>query len=309
MARLFFDKPKGIILINGIKCASDHAKVDKNFCMEYFPFDNDYRPVSYACENKIRSSREICFVKHGKDYIVKFCPVKKPVCEDEETYIQHIVDCPDRQSHCLSCRRKEGDKIVVETENEIHFINIPTRVASCNFKSAAIKDGQLLTIFAGLENGKTYVCVLHYLDDYTPLLSLCCDEVSCEEDGLIVCDYLDDTMARKCVRKLCFCQDGFAEISRHFEYACNHVYKDELIPYVFLESLNCRDEDCMRNCLSYSMKDFDHKAFFGEFIEICDCLQYEPFVVTLIYSGEDGFYTRTYKFCVNNGKITKVNLL
>ena len=116
-------------------------------------------------------------------------------------------------------------------------------------------------------------------------------------------------MARKCVRKISFCCDGFAEISRHFEYAQYHRYADELIPYVFLESLNCGDEDCARGCVSYTLKDFDCHTFFGDFIEICDCLEYRPYVVTLIYSSEEGFYTRTYKFAVSNGKIIKVNLL
>lgn len=309
MARLFFDKPKGIILIDGIRCNGDRAKVGENFCMQYIPFDNSYRPVTYACNNKISSTNELCFIKHGKDYIVKFCPVKKPIGVDEQTYIQHFVDCPNSRSHCISCKCKEGHKIVVETENEIYYIDVPTKVINCDFKIASISEGQLLAIFAELDSGKTYVGILHYLDDYTPLLSLICDEIYCEEDGLIVYDRLDDTMARKCVRKICFCQDGFVEISRHFEYACNHVYVDELIPYVFLESLNCRDDDCAQRCVAYSMKGFDFKAFFGDFIEICDCLEYTPFVVTLVYSGEGGFFTRTYKFTVTGGKITKVNLL
>ena len=309
MARLFFDKPKGIILIDGVRCNGDRAKVGEKFCLQYIPFDSSFRPITYACDNKVHSTRELCFIKHGKDYIVKFCPAKKPICEDEETYIQHFVDCHDRRSHCLSCKCKEGHKIVIETENEIYFANVPTRIVSCDFKIAPISEGQLLTVFAQLDNGKTYVCILHYLDDYSPLLSLICDEIYCDEDGLIVCDNLDDTMARKCVRKICFCQEGFVEISRHFEYACNHIYVDELVPYVFLESLNCHDDDCLRGCVAYSMKDFDFKSFFGDFIEICDCMEYVPFVVTLVYSGEDGFYTRTYKFCVSGGKITKVNLL
>ncbi len=309
MAKLFFDKPKGIILINGKKCDSNRAEVGKIFCIEYIPYDPSFNRISYACENKIRSVKELCFIKHGKDYIVKFCPTKKPICEDEETYLQLYSECRDYPLHCLSCKCKDNHKIVVETESEIHYISVPSRVDSCSFKSAPLEKGQLLSVFAKLGNGKTFVCALHYLDDYTPLLSLYCDEVYCEEDGITVCDYLDDTMARKCVRKISFCCDGFAEISRHFEYAQYHRYADELIPYVFLESLNCGDEDCARGCVSYTLKDFDCHTFFGDFIEICDCLEYRPYVVTLIYSSEEGFYTRTYKFAVSNGKIIKVNLL
>ncbi|MDE7215939.1 MAG: hypothetical protein K2O08_03935 [Clostridia bacterium] len=309
MARLFFDKPKGIILTNGVKCDSNSIEVGKNFCLQYIPFDPSLREISFACENKIISNKDFCFIKHGKDYIVKFCPDKKPICDEEETYIQHFAHCNNYPSHCLSCKCKEGHRIVVETENEIHFISAPCRVENCSFKTAPLEKGQLLTVFARLDNGKTYVCALHYLDDYTPLLSLYCDEVYCEEDGLTVCDYMDDTMARKCVRKISFCSDGFAEISRHFEYGCNHCYTDELIPYVFLESLNCGDDECARGCVSYNLKDFDFHTFFGEFIEICDCLEYKPYVVTLVYSSENVFYTRSYKFGVSGGKIVKVNLL
>ena len=93
MAKLFFDKPKGIILINGKKCDSNRAEVGKIFCIEYIPYDPSFNRISYACENKIRSVKELCFIKHGKDYIVKFCPTKKPICEDEETYLQLYSEC------------------------------------------------------------------------------------------------------------------------------------------------------------------------------------------------------------------------
>ena len=309
MARLYFDKPKGIILIDGVKCDSKFARTSGAFCLQYFPFDNALNSIFYACDGRILNTTEVCFIKHGKDYIVKFCPIKKPIREDEETYLQIISSPTEGKSHCLSCVCSQRHKIVVETESEIFYINIPAKATSCDFKCANLHEGQLLTIFAKLENGKTFVCALHYLDDYTPLLSLSCDEVYCEEDGLRICDRLDDTMARTCVRKISFVEDGFTEISRHFEYACDHIYNDELIPYVFLESLNCRDEECIQNLVSYSMKDIDFRTYFGDFIEICDCLDYSPYVVTLVYSGEEGFYTRTYKFCVTNKKITKVNLL
>lgn len=307
--KLFFDKPKGIILIDGAKCNGEYATVGKCFCIEYLPFDYSLKPIFYACAGKIESVRELCFIRHGKDHIVKFCPTKKPISSDEELYLQHIVDCQGKQSHCLSCKCKEGHKIVVETENEIHYLDVASRVKTCDLKVAPLSNGQLLSIFAKLENGKTYVCFLHYLDDYTPLLSLYCDEISCSDDCLCVLDDLCDTLARRCVRRIAFCDDSFVELSRHFEYSCQHAYVDELIPYVFLESLNCGDADCIQNCLSYSMKDFDCKTFFGDFIEICDCLKYTPYEVTLVYSSKEGFYTRTYKFRVSGGKITKVDLL
>ncbi|MDE6188959.1 MAG: hypothetical protein K2G37_01565 [Clostridia bacterium] len=307
--KLFFDKPKGIILINGNKCNESYAVVDKRFFIAYVPFDYSLEPIFYASDGKICGVNELCFIKHGKDFIVKFCPAKKPVSLNEDLYFQKIVDCQGGASHCLSCKCKESHRIVVETQNEIHFLDVICKVVDCDFKVAPISNGQLLSVVARLENGKTFVTLLHYLDDYTPLLTLYCDEFSCADDCITVCDSLDDTLARKCVRRIAFCEDSFVEQSRHFEYSCRHNYVDELIPYVFLESLNCGDRDCMQNCLSYNMKDFDFKGFFGDFIEICDCLKYKPYEITLIYSERGGFYTKSFRFFVAGGKITKINLI
>ncbi len=309
MAKLFFDRPEGIILIDGKKHCGAFAKVDGAFCIEYFPFSPYFFPVSYACDGRPSCGGDICFIRHGKDYIVRFFPDRKPISRDEEIYFEEIADCGELTSHRITCRCKDRHRIVVETAEEIYTLEAECRVTSCSFKSAPIGSGQLLSIFAKLENGKSYIAVLHYCGDYTLLLSLSCDAFECCEDGIIVYDCLCDTLDRKCVRKLAFCDDCFAETERHFEYGCRRIYPDELIPYVFLEALGCRDIDCAEDCLSYGMRDTAHNGFFGDFIGICDCLEYRPYVVSLIYSDCEGFYTKTYKFTANGGKISKVNLL
>ena len=304
--KFYFDKPKGIILIDGVKCDGKYAVVDKRFCLTYVPFDCALKPIFYACDGKVKVCDELCFIKYGRDFIVKFCPAKKPLSFDEETYFQKIVDCQGGTSHCLSCRRKECHKIVVETQNEIIYHDVACKVVDCNFKIAKITVGQLLHICAKLENGKTFVSVMHYLDDYTPLLTLCCDEYSCSDDCIELCDYLDDSLARKCVRRIAFSGNSFCEVSRHFEYACRRNYVDELIPYVFLESLSCGDSDVANSCLSYDLREFDCKGFFGDFIEICDCLKYKPYELTLFYCEKGEFIAKSFKFFVAGGKITKI---
>ena len=78
------------------------------------------------------------------------------------------------------------------------------------------------------------------------------------------------------------------------------------MPYIFVESIRYGDDDCALNCLCPTLRGLDAKELLGDFIGICDCLDYKPFEICLLYSGEEGLYTKTYAFCVEAGKIQKV---
>lgn len=306
MTKLHFDNPQGVILIDGVKCDTNIARADESFCLQYIPYDDNYLPIICAVNSKGKLRDDVLFIRHGKDYIVRFCPKKKCQNTQSEVYIQKVLEPNSGVSHCLTCHKDDSFKINVETQEEFICLNTPCKVCDVKFSCIPISSGQLLSIFAKLENGKTYVGILHYKDDYTLLLDICCDEAQVEEDGLRVCDYLRDTFNRKCVRKLSFCGECFVEQCRHFENRCNHYYIDEVAPYAFVESVYYGDEDCARERLCNTLYDCNLKSIFGNFVGICDCLDYVPFEITLLYSDCDGLYTKTFKFEVYNGKIQRV---
>lgn len=306
MTRLHFDNPQGVILIDGVKCNSNSAYADGNFCLHYVPYNDDYLPIICAVDGNCKLRDDMIFIRHGKDYIVRFCPKKRQQCIQSEVYLQKILEPNSGMAHCLTCHKDDTFKLSVETQNELITLNTSCKVRDVKFGCIPISNGQLLSVFAKLENGKTHVAILHYQDDYTLLLDICCDEVRAEEDGLRVCDYLHDTLNRRCVRQLSFCGDCFVENSRHFENYCLHNYVDEIIPYALLESVCYGDSDFSLSCLCNTLCDCNLKDIFGDFIGICDCLEYIPFEVTLLYSGCDGLYTKTFKFSVSQGKIQKI---
>lgn len=308
MTKLHFDNPQGVILIDGIKRDSAIVNTDGNFCIQYIPYDDNYLPIICAVNGKSKLRDDVLFIRHGKDYIVRLCPKRRPCKTQSKTYIQKVLEPNLGATHCLTCHVDETYKISVETQDELITLNTPCKVCDVKFSCVPISCGQLLSIFAVLENGKTYVGILHYQDDYTLLLDICCDEVCAEEDGLRVCDYLRDTLNRKCVRKLSFCGDCFVEKCRHFENYCSHSYIDEMLPYAFIESVCYGDEDYTRRCVSDSMRDCNIKDLLGNFVGICDCLDYTPFKITLLYSDCDGLYTKTFRFEVCSGKIQKIVL-
>ncbi len=308
MTKLYFDNPQGVILIDGVKCNETYAYANGNFCLQYAPFDDSYLPIILAVNGKCKLRDDVIFIRHGKDYIVRFCPKKKYCNKQSQVYIQKVLEPKGATAHCLTCHIDDVCKISVETQNELITLITPCKVSDVKFSCISISSGQLLSIFAELENGKKYMGILHYKDDYTLLLDICCDEIIAEEDGLRVCDYLRDTLNRKCVRKLSFCGDCFAEQSRHFENYCNHLYIDEILPYALLESVCYGDDDCAKDCLCSSLRGCDLKEIFGDFVGICDCLEYTPFEIPLLYSDFDGLYTKTFKFEVCSGKIQKIKL-
>ncbi|MDE6275423.1 MAG: hypothetical protein K2M75_02665 [Clostridia bacterium] len=308
MTKLYFDNPQGVILIDGVKCIDRVANTCEKFCIQYIPYDDDYLPIICAADGKCKLRDDVIFIRYGKDFIVRFCPKRKPQNIQNKIYIQKVLEPNNGAAHCLTCHIEECHKISVETQNELITLCAPCKVVDSKFSCMPISSGQLLTIFADLENGKKYACVLHYKDDYTLLLDICCDDIIAEEDGLRVCDYLNDTMGRKCIRKLSFCQDCFVEQSRHFENRCAHSYIDELIPYTLVESVCYGDSDCAKDCLCSALRNCDLKEILGDFVGICDCLDYKPFEMVLLYSDCNGLYTKTFKFDVCQGKIQKIKL-
>ena len=308
MAILFFDSPKGIILINGSLCDGKKMCVGEKFCIQYIPFDASLNQVCCAVDGKPKFYDDVIFIRHRKDYIVRFSPKRK--CADiNEAYLQKILQPPHGAMHCLTCHKDSCHKMSIETQSEMTTFDVPCKVVDAKFSCAPLTVGQLLLVIAHLENEKSYACVLHYSDDYTTLLNLCCDDISIDSTGVTVCDNLCDCLGRRCVRKLRFCGDCFIEESRVFENFCNHNYVDEIIPYIFVESIGYGDSDCALNCLCPTLRGCNLQDIFGNFIGICDCLDYKPFEICLLYSDECGLYTKTFVFNVEQGKIQKVKCL
>ena len=308
MTRLFFDRPQGVILLDGKKCVDKTAYVEGSFCLQYFPFDDDFLPINCAVGSKGKLRDDLALIRHGKDYIVRFCPKRKPQNAENRQYLQKVLEPTSGMAHCLTCHVDDSHKISVETKEELITLDVPCKVREVKFSCIPISNGQLLTVFAKLESGKTYVAVLHYLDDYTLLLDMVCDEVEALEDGLVVGDYLRDCLNRKCVRKLSFGGECFVEKSRKFERACEHKYIDEIIPYALVESVRYGDEENAQELLG-EVDYRDALDTLGNFAGVCDCLDYKPFEITLLYSDCDGPYTKTFNFRVKQGKVQSVNLL
>lgn len=305
MTKLFFDHPKGVVLIDGVRAESGFCTDKKQFSVQYIPYDYDYLPIIQSVDCRLKSSPNLLIIRHKNCLILKFCPSKKPVFSD--CYYQQNVKV-ENTVHILSCKADRIHKITIETQNEIITLPLPAQPHDICFKASKISEGQLLLIRAKLNN-KTYLAILHYNDDYTLIMCLVCDKLSVAEGKITVEDYLHDCLQRKCVRVLKFCNNAFIEESRHFEYDCYINYPDELIPYVFLESLKAKDDDMISRYLSPSMRDFDCYGFFGDFAGICDCTEYCPYKISLIYNNNGMLYTKTYLFEVSGGRINYVNCL
>lgn len=301
MIKIYFDDGKGAVLVNGNKVASP-CYAEDNFAVQYFPFDDLLIPVQHTVCKAKSDYRDMIAVKHRDALILKFLPRKIPRYED--CYIRKSVVCKD-VTHLLSCSANREYCITIETRDEIVSLPLPTRADDAVIKAKALSDGQLLYVEANLCD-KKYIAVLHYADDYTLLLSLLCDDVCIDESGIVVKDILHDCMQRTCVRTLSFDGECFREKARYFQYDCKRNFPDEIIPYVFLESLGCGDDETARSLCCAGLQNKDWHETFKDFVTICDSTEYSPYRVVLAY-GDDGFYTRTFDFEVDSGKIYSVN--
>lgn len=303
MTKLYFDNPKGIVLIDGVRAQNCFALDKSDFCIQYIPFDNEYKPITYAVDKRLISTDEVFIIKHCGCIVLKFCPRKKYLYED--CYFQKTLKI-DETIHILSCKAERVHTITLETQNEIFHLPLFAKANNISLKGCKISGGQLILIKANIGK-KTYVAVIHYDDDYTLVMSFLCDKTYIDNGKIVAEDFLYDCLQRKCVRVLRFSDNAFIEESRHFEYDCYINYPDELIPYVLLESICAKDEDMIQRYLSATISEDDLKTLLGDFVGICDCIEYRPYRVNLIYADSNGFYTKTFAFEVYGGKVNYVN--
>ena len=144
MTKLYFDNQKGIILLNGLPVKSP-AFADKEFVIEYFPFDKNLMCVKHAVDCRLTSFEDMLVIKHDDSLIIKFCPLR--IHEYDDCYISKQIKCGDTV-HILTCKADREHKIILESQYEIINIPLPAKADDVSIKAKTISSGQLLLIKA-----------------------------------------------------------------------------------------------------------------------------------------------------------------
>lgn len=213
----------------------------------------------------------------------------------------------DRITHALTCYRADGYAATIETDSELHTFSTPGELQNVDFTCRKLRRGHLLALRADCM-GRKYLCVVFYDGDYRTLLDTLCDDIHSTREGLILTDLIDDMAQHSLQRTLQFHDGKYREVQR--EIVCRRpvVCQDELLPYLFCESLFCGDIGLCRDLCAHALSHMDFVSYFGKFHAVCDTPRaYRPFRIGLCYRTETGWdEVRYFAFTVRGGKISSV---
>ena len=243
MARFYF-APNGLIVAN-------NASHDAPFLIE----QNDGAIMLFAakenCKNEIYvPSYAVIDVKntvrvYGSAQLIDWQNGAYDVIIEPQKYFEYAPPVPIAQNSTTY----NGDEILVtiykdtktraifECSGGVTTVEIPP-LSSPKISFSETKEGLLLVISGTAQ--KQYVLVMLFDGGFKKLLSVEADDVSFSYAGVIATEYLKDMLSR--VKTTTYSFSGAAAKSKtEFSYLQDRVYPDELIPYLFLESLAAKD--------------------------------------------------------------------
>lgn len=303
MAIFYFDEKDGFVTVNGA-LAEQGFRTDKAFSLGFFR--EGCEPLFAKITPPVRDSAGgvgVCDLGGGI-YVLSFDP--EPARCAEPQIICQTVCRTESVSHLVTSCRRGGYYLIVETNAEIQEFPCPCALTDVNVVAARVSGGQLIKITAKAEK-RRFAAVLFYGDDYVPLFSGVYDELGFDGSEIVCVENMGGCNRCRRTLRLGYSDGKFAEKELSFVYGRDHVYTDELIPYVFVEKLIFKDYEGAENLLRRGLcvkavlditGDFDCVADF-------DFLPYRPYVVG-VYKKSACCKARYFRFDVRDGVVCDV---
>ncbi len=210
-------------------------------------------------------------------------------------------------NHDLITLYDDGTKKVMCEGSSFYTFDLPDGITSLTMKAQDVRDGAILCI-EGKVCEKDYLLALYSNGtEWKIMHNLLADKISSTESGIKTVDLLP-TMLR--FERRAFYK-AFSTTPEHTEFipTVRHTYPDELIPYLFFESVFLGDD----NAVNYLSDSLSHdlsalKEFIGDVDSVCfpEFGDYSLDVIALFNSEDKISHPDLYKIQVEKGKITNI---
>lgn len=303
MAIFYFDAKDGFVTVNGA-LAEQGFRADKAFVLGYFREDCEplFAKMTPSPEASPRGT-QLCDLGGGIR-LLSFVPLPVP-CAEPQIICQTLCRT-ESASHLVTSCKRGGYHLVVETSTEIQEFPCPCALTDISVVAARVSHGHLLRITAKAEKRK-FAAVTFYDDDYVPLFSGIYDDLRFDGADILCTEKKGGCNCCERTLRLSYADGKFSEKELSFVYRHDHLYVDELVPYVFLEKLTYKDFDGAENMLRRGLDVKTVLELTGDFDRIADFdfLPYRPFVVG-VYLSSAFCKVRYFRFEVRDGVICDV---
>lgn len=303
MSVFYFDAKDGFVTVNGALAEKCYC-TDRAFALACFRdgFEPVFAKICVPPASAPLGTR-ICDLGGGI-YLLSSDPLPAPCTEPQ--IICQTVCRTENVSHLVTSCKRGGYYLIAETDCEIHEFPCPCALTDVKVVSARVAGGQLIKITAKAEKRK-FAAVLFYGDDYVPLFSGVYDDLYFEGADIVCIEKKGGCNCCERTLRLCYSDGRFSEKELSFSYAHDHLYVDELVPYVFLEKLIFEDIEGAENMLRRGLSAKSVLGTMGDFDSVADFefLPYRPFVVG-VYEKTAFCKVRYFRFYVRDGVICDV---
>lgn len=310
MPELFFETARQCLLINGAPAPDLRYRAAHNETFGVWitapdgclPIGITLRTVHGVLQPHPRV--RICDYGNGQYRVrANFCKIA-----DFLPPVPYLQSCAtiDKVTHYLTCYRQGGYALTIETATETHTLHTPAELSDVRLRCNRVGNCQMIVIRADCGKRK-YLATLLYDGDYRPLMDTLCDAIETRDDCLILTDDIDDMTQHRIVRTLRYEAGCYKETDRRVICRRPASCADELLCYQFCESLHCGDLTLCRDLCGRTLQNMDYRAYFGDFVEICECPQYRPHRIGLCYACPNGdLQVRYFDFTIRNGLIHSI---
>jgi hypothetical protein len=300
MVKLIFD---GWAVIDGLITREYQAKPDERIllCLFSSPSAYFFDQIEF-CGGKLRSSEGLEIIDWGDVIFLrakKILPAPPLALSRKNGTLSGI-------EYLLTVYKDNTIKFLLETKDNHHFYAPKTEIFKPEVFVRATKNSLLFTVKAKCDEG-----------DYVWIISAGDLRVLFEDSGQSIRFKNNTFTIRKTYEDMCmrektsvYALDGenFVLKSNMFKYANEHIYIDELKPYLLLEALLADDYEYMRMLLTDDLAEKAEtlKEYFGSIASI-ESPDYSKADADVAVISRDGV-ARCYKFEFSDGNISNISL-
>lgn len=304
---------KGLIKKDGKSMSSYEYKENEEIIFEFLPFtEKGVKAVPYAASIRIEEgipildSDQIAAVKWKEDYELRFEPMIIESYIPPEALAQNAIY--DSSGDIVATVYKDSRiRVSVEAPDIFYIHTVP-----CNIEEPQIRMNQTgnRTIIAvtGKYEEQSYLLIIMVTDTCKVLYESVADKITYNQNSIQVTKSLKDMKGRLLRQTLSFNGTRYAETERSYECAYDHKYKQELIPYAFLEGVMAGDYNDARTYLDKNLDSEGITEFFGEIKEISEpkYADYGEGHIAVITRTGNMLTATVYKFDITDGLITNI---
>ncbi len=283
-------------------------EIDEDFILSCYPLSNSLDEISIPFSAKLNISANKLLCDHSNIAIIDYGARNFIVSTSSLTL-------PNTAQNTAPFYTTLDDTIITINKHMLNIsngkLNLSYPLNNDLFDVKATKNYDFIQILGKLANEQSYLLLLN--KNLQVAFEYTADKIEFDGTKIVTLKNLQDIARHGIVSVYQQKNGAFIKDNQYSVFTQNEPISPacpQAIPQAFMEALNIENYSLARTylhpSLSTSLKNEHLRAYFGDFIEVRQCLEQTPYNLTLVYNGNPRF-TKTYHFDIRENRITNID--